>query len=682
MKFYKNLSLKSKFLSLVIGFFIAFVIFLVLTILGEAKSSKATQGQIIAMLQQEIEAKIKLSTDSMASALGKVSYAQLIPNTANIWIGTGVYIDTLDTYTHATSQGILGNISQTIYGNIAISMVAFLLIFFPSMWLFYSTHLRGILNLQHNVFAFFAYLNHESKTMDFIPLDSKDEIGRMAKAIDENVKRTQEGLKKDSNLVRDVLGVVAEAKEGRFGSVIENTSLNPQINELKDAINQMSHTLLNLVGENLKNPARVFEAYKNNDFTDRIENPRGLDIFFPSMWLFYSTHLRGILNLQHNVFAFFAYLNHESKTMDFIPLDSKDEIGRMAKAINENVKRTQEGLKKDSNLVRDVLGVVAEAKEGRFGSVIENTSLNPQINELKDAINQMSHTVLNLVGDNLSNTARVFDAYKNNDFTDRIENPRGLESAINSLGDSMVSMLTISKSYANELEAKSKELESSVLELTESANTQSSSLAQTATLTEEIAQSMQSVSDRTNEVIAQSEDIKNVIGIIRDIADQTNLLALNATIEAARAGEHGRGFAVVADEVRKLAERTQRSLGEIEANTNLLVQSINDMAESIKEQAEGVTQINDTISQLEGITQQNVKIANHSRDISTAQSINDMAESIKEQAEGVTQINDTISQLEGITQQNVKIANHSRDISTALDNVAVKILDDVNSKRF
>ena len=59
-----------------------------------------------------------------------------------------------------------------------------------------------------------------------------------------------------------------------------------------------------------------------------------------------------------------------------------------------------------------------------------------------------------------------------------------------------------------------------------------------------------------------------------------------------------------------------------------------------------------------------------------------LVQSINEQAEGVTQINDTISQFEDITQQNVKIANHSRDISTALDNVAVKILDDVNSKKF
>lgn len=338
--------------------------------------------------------------------------------------------------------------------------------------------------------------------------------------------------------------------------------------------------------------------------------------------------LRHIKNITQGLLSFFDFINHKTKDTPLLGLQTQDEFGVMARAIDENITNTKESLSKDKQAIAQTLEVVKAIESGNMTARVNVKPTNPQIKELGEILNKMLAVLESKIGADMNMISAVFAAYERLDFTQDIPDAKGgVEVTANMLGKEIVQMLKTSSGFANTLAEQSKELESSMNKLLQGTHSQASALEQSVSAVSEINASMHSVSEQTTEATAQAQDIKNIVSVIQDIAEQTNLLALNAAIEAARAGEHGRGFAVVADEVRKLAEKTSKSLGEIEANINMLVQSVNEISEAVNEQTLGLTQINDSINQIQMITQENVQIADLTNGIT--QQVNGIASEIQ-----------------------------------------------------
>ena len=323
-----------------------------------------------------------------------------------------------------------------------------------------------------------------------------------------------------------------------------------------------------------------------------------------------------IEKISHGIEQFLLFLNRERNVVEKIDLEGKDEMAVVAKMVNANIDKINADIENDMLCVGEAILTLNKMEQGHYSCRVHSKASNPQIQTLSNTINKMLDTQSVIMKDILTG----LNAYTNYDYTQHIEldstiggETKALVNSINTLGRSITDMLNNSYHSSNELLDKSDFLENQIELLSESTGVQAKSVEETANSMMQIASSMDETSERSKEVVSQSNDIKSVVVIIGDIAEQTNLLALNAAIEAARAGEHGRGFAVVADEVRQLAERTQKSLSEINANISVLTQSIMDIGSSIDAQTSSISQVNDAVSEIDKAIQDNAQTANKVR---------------------------------------------------------------------
>jgi len=387
---------------------------------------------------------------------------------------------------------------------------------------------------------------------------------------------------------------------------------------------------------------------------------------------------------------------NNSKDKDIkITLKSNDELNVIASELNIYLDHIREEEKENNILIQDAQQVLKRVKHGWYSQTITATSSNPILNNFKEDVNEMiKATKQHFIDINV-----VLEKYAHNDYT-QILTLQGIEKGgvfellindINKLRDTITAMLIENQKNGNILNSSSVELLDNVGHLSNNATQAAVAIEETAAnledITSNISASTQKIvqmttyahqlsnssnegkklASQTTEAMNKIDDevnaISEAIAVIDQIAFQTNILSLNAAVEAATAGEAGKGFAVVAQEVRNLASRSADAANDIKT----LVDNATNRANHGKEIADKM---------IEGYGELNHNISN------TIDLISTVEEASKKQLKNIEQINHAISDLDKQTQQNAIIASKTKTIAEETDTIAKVIVENTNNKKF